>query len=283
MNKIFKYSLLKYRPSSVLDEQVNIGILFIFLEDSKVSFSFPKSLSRLSALYPDIDLQDTKRYLSAIQAKAHKLSDKDLIVKTTAENFIEKEFFLADANSYFFSDFKVGVYETESISKIVNHFTNQFFSYYNDPSLLALKDDGYLVRKFTEGIKATGKLPTYQKNVALSNGRVTANFDIRWQNGTTNYAKALSFDLVKPDSIQRKAVQWFGEMVQLGIDNNLDNKRFDFWVAEPSNKHLFKQFDKALNILNSIPQDKRIIIEKDLNGYIKEVVETSKPLKIDVV
>ncbi len=279
MNKIFKYSLLKYRPSSVLDEQVNIGILFIFLEDNKVLFSFPKSLARLSALYPDIDLQDTKRYLSAIQSKAHKLSDKDLILKTTAENFIEKEFFLADANSFFFSDFKVGVYETEGIEKIINHFTNQYFSYYNDPSIFDRKDDDYLVRKFTEGIKATGKLPMFQKNVALSNGRVTANFDIRWQNGTTNYAKALSFDLVKSDSIQRKAVQWFGEMVQLGIDNNLDNKRFDFWVAEPSNKQLFKQFDKALDILNSIPQPKRIIIEKDLNSYIEEVVETSKPLE----
>jgi hypothetical protein len=46
---------------------------------------------------------------------------------------------------------------------------------------------------------------------------------------------------------------------------------------------LFKPFDKALDILNSIPQPKRIIIEKDLNGYIEEVVETSKPLEIDGV
>jgi hypothetical protein len=40
---------------------------------------------------------------------------------------------------------------------------------------------------------------------------------------------------------------------------------------------------KALDILNSIPQPKRIIIEKDLNGYIEEVVGKSKPLEIELI
>ena len=276
MNKIFKYCLLKYRPSSVLDEQVNIGILFIFADDSKIQFSFPKSLSRLSALYPDIDLHDIKRYLSAFQARANKLSDKNLFLKATSDNLIDNEFMLADANSFFFSDFKVGVYE--SIDSIVKHFTNQYFAYYGDFSETGRKDDDYLVRKFTEGVKQFDKLPFYQRNVPLSNGRVTANFDIAWQNGTTNFAKALSFDYVKAESIQRKAVQWFGEMVQLNMNNDLSNKRFDFWLGEPTNRQLFKPYEKAIAILETIPQNKRIIIEKDLNSYIEEAIETYKPL-----
>jgi Protein of unknown function (DUF3037) len=130
MNKIFKYTLLKYRPSSVLDEQVNIGILFIFSDDNKVFFSYPKRLARLSALFPEVDLNDVKHYLSAIQLKANELSNKDLSTKTTKDNFIENEFFVADANSFFFSDFKIGVYETEAIEKMVTHFTNQYFVNY---------------------------------------------------------------------------------------------------------------------------------------------------------
>jgi hypothetical protein len=283
MDKIFKFTLLKYRPSYILGEQVNIGILFIFTEDNKVFFSYPKNLARLTALYPNVDLQDTKRYLSAIQLKANKLCDKDLFIKTTADDFIEKEFFLADANSFFFSDFKVGIYETEKIEKIVTHFTHQYLAAY-DPSVPARKDDDYLVRKFTEGVKATGKPPLYKKDVALSNGRVKAHFDICWQNGTTNYAKGLSFDFVKPESIQRKAVQWFGEIVQLGIgDAHFNSKRFDFWVVEPSNKQLFKPFDKALEILNSIPHNKRIITEKDINSYIEEAIETSQPIELNEI
>jgi hypothetical protein len=281
MNKIFKYSLLKYRPSSVLDEQVNIGILFIFIDDSKVQFTFPKSLTRLSALYPDVDLPDTKRYLSYFQSRANKLSNNNLFVEAISESLIEKEFLIADANSFFFSDFKVGVYE--SVEKTVSHFTNQYFAYYNDPSVFVRKDDDYLVRKFTERIKATDKLPLFKRDVPLSNGRVKANFDYCWQNGTTNYAKALSFDFVRSESIQRKAVQWFGEIVQLGMGTNLDDKRFDFWVGEPSDKSLFKPYDKALAILDSITQNKRIIKEKDLNDYIDEAIESSKPLELEFV
>ena len=44
-----------------------------------------------------------------------------------------------------------------------------------------------------------------------------------------------------------------------------------------SDKKLFKPFEKALDILNSIPQNKRIITEKDLNSYIEEAIETAKP------
>jgi hypothetical protein len=277
MNKIFKYSLLKYRPSYVLDEQVNIGILFIFLDDCKVHFSFPKSLARLSALYPDVDLNDTKRYLSAFKARANNLSTKNLFVETISDNLIEKEFLIADANSFFFSEFKTGIYD--SVDLTISHFTNQYLAYYGDLIETGRKDDDYLVRKFTEGVRQKDRLLYFKKDVKLSNNIVTANFDIAWQNGTTNYAKALSFDFVKAESIQRKAVQWFGEMVQLDINNNLDNKRFDFWLAEPSNRQLFKSYEKAIAILDSIPQKKRIILEKDFDDYIDEAVETSKPLE----
>ena len=276
MNKNFKYCLLKYRPSYLLDEQVNIGILFIFLDDSKVRFWFPKSLIRLSGLYPDINLHDIKQYLSAFQSRADKLSDKNLFLSATQDNLIENEFLIADANSFFFSDFKAGLYD--SIEEAVEHFTHQYFAYYGDSSEFLRNNDEYLIRRFTEGVKQVDKLPFYRRNVQLSNGRVTANFDIAWQNGTTNFAKALSFDYVRAESIQRKAVQWFGEMAQLNISNDLSNKRFDFWLGEPSNPQLFKHYEKAIAILDTIPQNKRIITEKGLDRYIEEAIETYKPL-----
>lgn len=157
MNKIFKYTLLKYRPSSVLDEQVNVGILFIFFDDNKILFSFPKSLARLSALYPDIDLHDIKRSLIGFQARATKLSTKNLFVAATSDNLIEKEFFVADANSFFFSDFKVGVYE--SIEKTATHFHGQYFACYNDTPETDKRKDEHLIRRFTEGVKQLDKQP----------------------------------------------------------------------------------------------------------------------------
>lgn len=278
MNKIFKYSLLKYRPSSVLDEQVNIGILFIFVDDSKVQFTFPKSLARLSALYPDIDLHDTKRYLSAFQSRATKLSNKNLFVEVNTGTLIEKEFLLADANSFFFSDFKVGIYE--SVEKTVTHFTNQYFAYYNDPSVFAHKDDKYLVRKFAHYLKETEKNKLFRKEVRLKTDNITANFDYCWQNGTTNFIKSVSFDLKHKETIQKKSALCWAEMVQLQLDNQTQNRRFDFLVLPPSDKGLFKPYENALQLLNSLKIQTKIITESDIPNYTHEAIETIKPLEL---
>jgi hypothetical protein len=137
MDKIFKYTLLKYRPSSVLDEQVNIGVLFLFAEDNRVVFVFPDSLTRLSSLYPDADLRDIKTYLTDFRTRAIKLSDKKLSIDTNLENWTEKAFLIADANSFFFSDFKVGVYS--SVEATVDHFRKQYLAYYDKRKKRQLK------------------------------------------------------------------------------------------------------------------------------------------------
>ena len=277
MDKFFKYTILKYRPSSVLDEQVNVGILFIFFDESKVVFSFPKSLSRLSALYPDINLPDIKNYLAAFQSRANKLSSKNLFVASVSDNLIEKEFLKADANSFFFSDFKVGVYH--SIEKTVDHFKSQYFAYFGEYLEIARKDDDYLVRKFADSIKKTDKAKFFSKEVRLKTDNITANFDYCWQNGTTNFIKALSFDLKHKESIQKKSgLCWF-EIAQLQLSHQTADKRFDFLVLPPHDKGLFKTYENALNLLESITVNKKIVTESDIPNYSSEALATIKPLE----
>ncbi len=277
MEKVFKYSLLKYRPSYLLGEQVNIGILFLFLEDNHVAFSFPNSLKRLTALYPDIVLNETKSYLNNFRLKAKKLSAGNLFLAAATENLIENEFLIADANSFFFSEFKVGVYT--GIEKTIEHLNKQYFAYYDALPQYALKTDADLIQKITEGIRRSGKSARFKtENVKLENSKITSRFDLSWQNGTTNFAKALSFDLKKPESIQHKAIQKFGELYQLGTPDSLKDKRFDFLVAEPSDRSLFKTYTQAIDILESIPHNKRIITEIKFDDYIEEALETSKVL-----
>jgi hypothetical protein len=135
MDKVFKYYLLKYRPSYLLDEQVNLGVLFFFPEDDKVQFVYPAHLSRLTALYPDADLGFIQRILASFQIKAMLLSDKQQLKNTALDFLIEKEFFVADANSFFFSKPKSGIYST--IDTTVDFFKNQYLAYYTESLPLA--------------------------------------------------------------------------------------------------------------------------------------------------
>lgn len=56
VNNKFQYCTLKYRHSIFLNENVNVGLLFFFQEEKRLEFIYPKSLTRISHLYSNINI-----------------------------------------------------------------------------------------------------------------------------------------------------------------------------------------------------------------------------------
>ena len=281
MNKIFKYCLLNYRPSYVLGEQVNIGILFLFADDNQVVFEFPNRLQRLTALFPNVDLNYIRKHLLAFQSKSKKLSKKNLFVaqQFNNEELINNEFLIADANSFFFLDWKVGNYS--DIDKTVTHFKNQYFANYQSLDDKSRKDDDYLLKQFSEQIKGESNAAFFQKNKKIEFKGFDWDFDLCWQNGTTNLVRSLSFDLKNKDYFIDKARKHFGAIAQLQMKGyDVTDKCFDFLVVRPSDQSLFKVYDNAIQILDGVPTKHRIIEENNLNNYISEAINTVKSIDI---
>jgi Protein of unknown function (DUF3037) len=128
--KFYHYSTLKYRPSLLLDEQVNIGLLFVFVEDKRIEFLFPSHLARLNALYPQTNLNLIRAHLKGFKQKAADISDKDIYNKDNLSSLIATDFLQPDSNSLFFTDFKIGTYQTAD--PILDYYYTQFFSIYQD-------------------------------------------------------------------------------------------------------------------------------------------------------
>jgi len=126
--KQFKYAVLKYRPSYWLDEQVNIGLLFLFPEDGCVEFLAPKRLGRLSHLCPGIQLSLIRQHLTAFRAKAAAMRKRNLFVEATRANLLETEFLVPDANALFFSEFKTGQYADAAAT--LEHYRKAYFDVY---------------------------------------------------------------------------------------------------------------------------------------------------------
>jgi len=112
MTKTFKYSVLRYRPSYLLEEQVNIGLLFLFLDDNKISFIYPKKLRRLTQFYPNTNLKNLKRYLHLFEQKGNKLDVP--LIGDNFNHFIEANFLAKDASNLYFSPVKSGLYKSTS-------------------------------------------------------------------------------------------------------------------------------------------------------------------------
>jgi hypothetical protein len=278
MTKTFKYSVLKYRPSYLLEEQVNIGLLFLFLDDNKISFIYPKKLRRLTQFYPNTNLKNLKRYLHLFEQKGNKLDVP--LIDDNFNHFIEANFLAKDASNLYFSPFKSGVYK--STSSIIEHYNNLYFSVYEGKVKQNKKDEAYLRGTFKSTLERIlindkERINLFKPSLAIKNKIGRTEFDYGWQNGTTNLVKFLSFDLADKGNLQDKSFRWYGEFSQLEEQAQNEHLKFDLLLAKPQDKALFSSYDDVLQVLESIPANKTIIEENQLKDYVFKAAETVKP------
>lgn len=280
--KTFHYSVLKYCPSHSLGEQVNIGILFFFKEEETVKFISPKALSRLSSLFPYININVLKGYLKNIKNKINLFSkNKKILRGLSPKEFIENNILNPDSNSLYFSDIRTAKYNT--IEQVLNHYYNSYFSVYHNQEKSLKHSDQYLIKQFSQKINTNKKFNAlFKRSVKVSNKRgIQTTFDFAWQNGHVNLIKPLSFDLVQKNSIQEKSVKWFGYVTQLEARAKTENLLFNFLVAKPSNKELYKSYEEALTILEDKKDVVALIFEEKVDAYLEEAQDTIQPLEKD--
>ena len=137
----FAYSVLKFRTSYVLDERVNIGLLFrfenagtekegVFSEiTDKYYFIFPKALSRVTNFFSEgVKVKDINKLLYGFRKKVNETNKTGTFRGISLEDFIQSELLAKDANSFFFSDVKHGIYDSEKA--ILDYYEKEYFKFY---------------------------------------------------------------------------------------------------------------------------------------------------------
>jgi len=297
MNQKFQYSVLKYRPSYLLDERVNIGLLFHF-EDvhsyekeifdlSKFVFIYPPKLRRISQFFPAIagsKLIEIKRYLRAFKETAKESSWLIALQDKSLDEVIKTKFIINDANSFFFSEVKKGFYnDKQSVEKTIEYYEKQYFKHYNFTKTKKTQD--VIVKEFFQ--KSLNELVTpkdirlkyFEEGINIQNKITTSKFEYRWQNGTSNLIKTLGFDLSDKQDIQDKAFKWSSAINYINELGKYQNYHFDILVSRPKKKELFKAYDIAINILDDIKANKKIIPPEEIKNYAEKALNTIKPFR----
>jgi hypothetical protein len=127
MRKIFSYSVLRFRPSYLLEEQINIGLLFVFPSEQKVVFLRPNNLNRVQLFYPNADIIILEKYLKSFEQKARNLSVHDYHLDNIFKTFIP-----IDASNLYLTSSKSGHYS--GIDTTLNYYKKEYFSIYNNQS-----------------------------------------------------------------------------------------------------------------------------------------------------
>jgi hypothetical protein len=272
----FQYSLLRYRHSYFLGEEVNVGILLYFPDKERVDFLYPNYLERISNLYPDFTIHSLRKYLKAFGKQAQKVTEQlsgssNLFNGPNFQAIIEDFFLTKDATALFFSDSREGTYE--DVYQTLTYYKEQYLSVYEKPAKRDHKDEGYIRNKITEGLRALNIINSkkVKRNYTLETPYLSQTFDYAWENGRTNLITPIGFDLKREESIESKGCTWRGRLDTLQAKAFEENLRFDLIVSQPTDRSLFKTYDNVLKILDQNKAPKEVIEVDEVNRYLEEI------------
>lgn len=290
MNKgIFIYALLQYRHSQVLGEVLNIGLVVYFPDFNKLEFIYPEKLIRLRFAYPDVPEKTIKSYFKYFDARIKALNlQSEVFVNYDLENslqrFLDQEFLAPDSSALQFGNFKTAVLYTDNLEHIINQLYNLYFSvfqHYDNP--VKKIDETSLLKKykhFLEALLPADKTLKDSQTLYIDYAiqpyeNSSVKFDIAWKGHKDfHLVKPISFDLVKPESIQRKAYQYFGQFEDLQGYAKQNDYLFDVILAKPKGKGLAKAYDNAIRLLEK-PMRVNLIEQDDLKGYSQQTFDAA--------
>lgn len=280
MNKHFSYSILQYKHSISLGEILNVGILFHFPESNlgngKLYFVYGNG-HRAKSIYPNFNNSLFNVFLKTINNKIISANNlfQDESLKNGLRDFIHKNILAEDASALQFSEPNIvtNVFNTNEIA--IKTFSEKLLpGIVTEKPLTNRISETLIIKKYKSYVFENHKdlEKKIVKNKEVKDNDVNLKFDFAWKNGSLNLVKPLSFDLNDAQSIQQKAVTYFGYLNLLDDYAKDNNCRFDFIVAKPRTSTLFKSYDKAIDILGQSIAPKRIIFENEIENYSEETI-----------
>lgn len=283
-NQLF-YTILRYKHGLVLGESLNAGILFF--DPTSQQFFFERGdLKRIGGAYLDLKINFLKTHLGVLERNIKK--NQPVYFKewngTTLEKFISKEILFSDASGLTFDAVEEIPLSEKSTFQSTKEYLKQLFlvglgfeqserKKRNEESILG---EVYSILRNSDRDYES----KIEKNKAVKTALIEFSFDFYWKSLNDHFAKAVSLDLEQPLLIQNKALQLYGALEQFKAQDLFSEKgpTIDLLVSKPQIPTNFKEFDRAIKIIDSATVPHAIHLEEDWRGYIAALVDTAKPL-----
>jgi hypothetical protein len=283
----FTYGLLQYHHSQLLGEVLNIGLIVYFPQQHRLEFIYPEKLLRLRYAYPNIPEKTIKSYFKYFQKRIEDFNAQPSFfnkydLEKSLQSFLENEFLPSDSSALQFGNYRTSVLYTDNLSHIRNQLYNLYFSVFKiQDNTKNRVDESVLLKQYKKLLKKFGKvdfpstnIPNFQLDYAIEQkDSAPIKFDVAWKESQNlHLVKAVSFDLLRADSIQRKAYQYVGQFYDLKEYAATNDLLFDLILAKPKNHTLFKAYDQALSALEKTGNI-NLIDQAGLASYSEKTVQ----------
>lgn len=279
MNQQFSYCLLKYRHNHVVEESLNLGVLFLFESNPRIVFSAPSNIKRLASAFPDAPIQSINALLKSFNSQARQLSNKSLSYLDDYQGLISDWFLTPNGSSVYFDTIRQApLWKNEAHT--ISFFTNQYLAGYDKPDSEdkpTIHSESYILHKYKQLL--TSKIQDRQlsafvkeEKIEVKNDLISFTSDYYWQNGTQNLVKAVSFDLQSEEGIETKALALAKKLEVLESALLSNNQRVDLLLSKPSKRELTNVYLSATSILRSTDAPRKLVEERQLAHYADEVL-----------
>lgn len=275
MKKTFLYNILQYHHSLILNESINIGILFIFSEGNNVKY-VSGDLERVKLIYPNFETTIVEKITKGIIKKVESKKENYSLFSHLPDGIQIEEhqkLLRSDDSSLQFAETRKVIYPFDDIEKIIDEYSFLLLPSLTDSEIEeSRKDDHYILKTYTTYLhqKIYNIDNLIGKDKIIESKGIKLKFDYAWKNGTMNLVKPISFDLKKDYLIQNKSVTYFGYLFKLKDYAEKNNIRYDLLVGQPQREELLNDYNRALETIQSAEAPVQIIPEQNLKEYSEE-------------
>jgi hypothetical protein len=282
MNTTFSYCVLKYRHSILLNEILNVGLLFYFPNEKRIYFSYPSRLNRISHLYENINIGTIKSVQLIFTNQCSILNKEwDFDANSLFKNVVDFErpfksiihdyFLVEDASSLYFEEVKTGV--NIGVKEIISYYEKEYFSCYEDtihnPNK---KDEKYIEHKLKTNLRNSLRNNSFNINDIeidknIKAGLISERFKYGWKNGGDKLITLIGFDLLEADTIKNKALSWYGKFSFLKQFANDRDINFHILTSKPSKKGLLSAYHDAINIIKQSDAPTEFYADNQIEEY----------------
>ena len=174
MDKFLKYAVLRYSPSTVSGEKINLGIIFYEEERNYREFRFSKNFSRLTKFDDEIDVKLVKKLMHGIKEEVE------------AEKYDYRVFDINKFIQYYINDFcfeSVKTIKYDILEEMIERLNKTYFRFdYEKSERPSKKDDKRILEQLiiSQGKSLKSNYYVYGKcNDRIKYDIVTEEYNIK--------------------------------------------------------------------------------------------------------
>jgi hypothetical protein len=264
----FQFAVLRYIHDSFTGEFLNVGVAFYCQSPAFFQVRLLQKYGRITNAFPMADGEFYRRYISSLQTKFDKLVEKVNSKQTTFESWppdhIEEllnQVLPVDDSSIQFGEVQGGM--TDDLEVTFEEVYRRLIETHLPQEENESRSDMEIWGVFSKVLREQ-KVIRYLRSTVIRADSQDIEFDYAWKNGRWKALQPLSFDLLHPGSINKKAWQYFGMDVLLQKSKELNKLYYLLGKPRRDDSAVLRAYNKAKDLLGKGDHAKKIqLIEED--------------------